>query len=872
MIDAQDRTVFLFKDSKVVYGKRNIKANTIDMDYKTNLITAIVGKDTTGKSIGVPVFEEGSDKYEAQQIKFNLKTKKGQVKQIVTRQGEGIIHGEVVKKQPDNTMYIENASYTTCDLREPHFCIKANKIKFVAGKKIFTKAFNLQLDDIPTILAFPFGIFPMTKKRASGIIIPSYVDNATRGIGILGGGFYWAVNQYVGVRATVDAYTNGGAVWNVSGEYKSRYAFQGNLSVSYTDIYLTNDNPSNRGNQQATWVRWTHSTINKGTGRLSASVNMGSSKFNQNTQYDIGVRNTGQFQSNVSYSNEIKKTPFNYGLNFRQSQDVRSGRMDMTLPEVSVNMRQIYPLREVPVIGKLDPVKKFNFRYSGTFSNMMTNFSNNYNSGFAQTGISTTQPQLIWYNGNIAAYKIDSIAFANDLVGRNERIKNLNTVDTLSFKDFFDKFFQNTKWNATHNIPFNTSIKVLKYFNLNPNATYRETWYDREYTYTDWNENSRSIGITEKRNLNGGLKRTYEYNVGASVTTRVYGTFYIKKLNIEAIRHTLNPTIGYTYVPDLRDQGEFKEVRVGGGNNRAADYRNFNRYTGVVGTPRVEQQNLTFSLTNQFEMKMRDIKDTTKVTYKKLMLLDNVNFSGNYDLKRDSFNLSNISMSARTKIALFDINFTTNLDPYYYQTITTTGGGDVFKTRSSFYDWNSSSKRGENSKVDKPFGLGQFVNMNLAISTSFRPKTGKKPRVIPPVADGTDYYFMSVRNMAAYIDWSVPWTLNVSYIMSYQRFTNGPNGTVLDRTIFANNISLSGDVSLTPKWKVNLSTAYDINKAQISTTRIGITRDLHCWQASFSYNIMPSFTGGATDAFIATIGIKSATLKDLKFDRRSQPF
>jgi hypothetical protein len=883
VLDATGKTAFLYKDSKLNYGTRNITANTIDMDYNSNTITAKYGEDTTGKKLGVPIFKEGKDQYEAKVIKYNYKTKKGQVKGIVTKQGDGVVHGEVVKKQPNNTMFVEHAEYSTCDLREPHFCIKAQRIKFVAGKKIVTKAFNMQLDDIPTPLAFVFGIFPMTKKRASGIIIPSYVDNATRGLGILGGGFYWAVNPYLGARITVDAYTNGGTVWNFNTDYRSRYSFQGNMNFNYSDIYLARDNPSNQQQSKSVWIRWTHSTLSKGTGRFSASVNMGSSGFNNNTQLDPVVRNTGSFQSNVSYSNEIKKTPFNYAISFRQSQSVArntasSGRMDISFPEASINMKQIYPLRNIPFIGKAEPIKKFNFRVSSTISNTYTNILSPYEPGFAVNGL--IMPVRANYRG-----RPDSASqFILDSTDKAIEIKNFRKIDTINFSNsnFSEQARRAGKLLITNSIPIGTSIRFFKYFNLNPSINLTQRIYDRQFNFTDWDSTSKTAGSNVQFDK---YNQAIDANASASVTTRIYGTFFIKRLNIEAIRHTLNPSVGVSYLPTLEKYNkEFVEVQINNGTVLGVDKIWMNKFTGARGTPRInDQANLNFGLVNQFEMKVRDRKDTTKIAYKKIMLLDNLSMNGSYNLVADSFNLSIFPITARTRVGPFDINFTSNLDPYYYQDVTpTTFASDArrVKRRTSFYDFGGASntkfetENQKNGTLNNSFkGIGQITNMSIAISTSFKPKKDAKGKKIAAVADGTDYFFMASRGLVPYVDWLLPWSLNIAYNMTYVKFSGSPIvGTVLDKSVFTNNISLSGDVSLTPKWKITGSTAYDINNAKISTTRIGITRDLHCWIASFSYTLMPAFTGGATDAFIATIGIKSPSLKDLKYDRRSQPF
>ncbi len=878
VMDAQAKTAQLYNKSKVDYGSKSIVANTIDMDYNTHIINAKVGTDSLGQKIGVPLMKDGKDNYEAQQIKYNYKTQKGQIKGVITKQGDAIIHGNVVKKEPDNVMFVKKAEYSTCDYREPHFCVKATKIKMIPGKKIYTKAFNMQVDDIPTILAFPFGIFPMTKKRASGIIMPSYGDNATRGFMLLGGGFYWAVNNYLGLKATTDFYTVGGNVWNGTADYRSRYAFQGNMQFSYNDSYQTKDNPANQGQQNTVMLRWTHSTLSKGTGRLSASVNYSSSKFFTNTSYDLNQRQLGQVQSNISYSNEIKKTPFNYTFNARMNQSISTGVQDYTLPSVGLNMRQIYPLRNVPVINKLEPVKKLNFRISTQFDNQIQNIVKPYNPGFSTSnlGYEQVKPERSWYNNidkdptQLAKFKADSANFIQKLPIYDTILKNKTKPDTLFTKDakFLEKFVGNSRWTLTQNVTIGTTIRFLKYFNLNPSIGGNLRYFGKRYDFTDF-DTAGIDGNTNKApsfNIRNQLGIVYDYTLGANVTTRIYGTYYIKKWNIEGIRHTMIPTVGYSYTPDFSAQ-DFERVLINGirkndGYDPNLAYKRMNIFTGATGTATngIARSNLNFSLGNQIEMKIRDKKDTAKISYKKIMLIDNFSITTAHNLAADSFNLSPFNLNARTRILMFDINFTASIDPYYYATTSNNQ-----RRRTRYMSWERLFK-GENA-VPKSFGwFGPMTNASLTIATTFKPKG--KPHKIPTVMDGGDLFFNQRASGPVFVDWNLPWSLSTNYAMTFNRFQGGAQNLV-DKSVYGHNIALNGDISISQYWKLSGGTAFDVRRNQLSTTRVSIFRDLHCWQASITWTYLPASN---TDAFFATIGIKSPSLRDLKFERRGQPF
>lgn len=897
VLDAQNKRAFLYKDAEVNYGKMNIKAFNIDMDYNTNIVNASFGKDSLDQKIGVPVFKEGNDAYEAGGIKYNYRTKRGQVKQIVTKQGDGVIRGNVVKKEPTNTMFIEGASYSTCDLREPHFCIKMIQIKVIPKKKIVTRAFNLQLDDIPTPILFPFGVFPMPKRRGTGIIMPSPGESAQRGFFLSNLGFYWAVNDYVGITLLTDQYSVGGLGTGRYGgtiDYKSRYSFNGRFNLNYSNLTADPDDPLKRTVTKNIWVTWSHNPITKGTGKFSASVNAGSSSFNRINSFNAPTRQTGSFSSTVSYSNVIKKTPFSYAISARQSQSVSTGVMDFTLPEASLNMNRIYPLKGIPFVNKIDWVKKFQLSYRTNFSNRVANVL--VNTSAATRGyeiFNAISPNKLDQNSSdyLAAPGVFSsvypdlskLTYAQD----SARINQYYRADTLNTNQFFTGFSRNSKWTMNHSIPISTTFKLFKYFNFTPNFNYSETWYHQQYRFRQVdpsksigaNFNTIDIDTLPSFDKNGNLARKYEMSGGISTTTRIYGTFYIKKWGLEAIRHTIIPSIGYNISPSFV-KNNFQRL------DTAADKlpMYIDKFTGIkVSDPsrtKNTSESINFSLSNTFEAKIIDKDDTSKKEkkFKKLMLIDNLSIGSNYNLRADSFNLANFNVSARTKLFnIFDINFNAIFDPYYFKSLgkDSVTGYDRFQ-KKKYLAWNEVAKTdGEkvNFRWNPEQGLGRFASMNLSISARFSGKKGSANKILPYV-NGTDRQFMYNPNMPGYVDFSLPWNMSINYTMTYSRYsgTPSPNSIFTNRSSFRNGVNINGDFTVTPKWKLGYTTGFDFNplpgRDNISTTTLNISRDLHCWYATFSTGLYPT----ERQFFLFTIGIKSPTLADVKFPRRSVPF
>ena len=181
LIDKLNQKAYLYNNAVVLYDGLNLKAGYIEIDFKNNLIYATTMKDSTGKDVQKPIFEQGAEKFTAAKITYNFNTKKGKIVDVITQQGEGFIHGRDIKKDTNNVYYVGHGKYTTCDLEHPHFYIGAKKIKVIPDDKIVTGPAVLYLADIPTPLAIPFGYFPNKKGRASGILMPTYGESPNLG-------------------------------------------------------------------------------------------------------------------------------------------------------------------------------------------------------------------------------------------------------------------------------------------------------------------------------------------------------------------------------------------------------------------------------------------------------------------------------------------------------------------------------------------------------------------------------------------------------------------------------------------------------------------------------------------------------------------
>jgi hypothetical protein len=806
--DAAASKVYLYHNARVDYTNLTLTAEYIEIDLKKSLAFARGKEDTTGKLLGKPVFTQGSDKYAANAMTYNFKSKRAKIQGIVTQQGEGYIHGESVKKTPENEMYIRDAQYTTCNLEHPHFHIQASKIKLIPNKKLVSGPFNLHFMDVPTPFGFGLGIFPTPQTATSGIIVPTYGEALDRGFFLRNGGYYWHVNDYVDTRFLGDIYSKGSYGFSVIANYKKRYSLSGNVDLRYNKRIAGDDNLSPVG--EDFWINWNHNPETRGSSSFSASVNLGTSTFNERNSFSTNNYLSSTFSSNVSYSKTFRGTPFNMAINARQQQNVVSKQIDLDLPTFNLNMNRIFPFKRASSSGKTW-YEKIGVAYTMALQNSLTN-------KFSKSAF-LAKPD-----------KPDTIlAFEQ---------RNLNTL------------FRGMRNGMRHSIPVSTSFNVLKYLQVAPGFNYDEVWYLQRLDY-NWDPTRKALITDTLRQFS----RAYNFNTSVSFQTRVYGIFFIRKAGIEAIRHIMNPTIGLSYRPDLSDPrfGMMKEVQVNesGKTEKRSPFAN-----GIFGgTPTIgKTAALSFALNNTFEMKVKNRKDSSgKEPFKKINLLDNVNLSSSYNLAADSFQLAPVTFSARTTLfEKLNINMSGTLDPYAYRAPVLDANGKtlVAQRKTPTYTWNAGR------------GIGQISSFNIALSTSLNPKARDK-KVLPRKAlnpqTERELEFIN-NNPDLYVDFNIPWNLSISYNFTY-------NKTGFDKAALVQSMTFSGDLNLTPKWKVGFNSGYDFINKTLVYPNINIYRDLHCWEMRFNW--IPTGTRGS---YSIDINVKASVLQDLKLSRRRSWF
>jgi lipopolysaccharide assembly outer membrane protein LptD (OstA) len=791
VVDLENKKVFLYKEAVVTYQDIELKADYISLDLNTKEVYAEGVPDTAGVVKGFPVFKDGKDEFESKNIRYNFKTEKGIIEDVKTKQGEGFVQGARTKKIDKNVFIMKNGKYTTCDADHPHFYLNMTKAKVISNKKIITGPAYMVLEDFPIYFPIlPFGFFPNSSSYSSGIIIPSYGEEQNRGFFLREGGYYIAAGPYYDLTLKGDIYSKGSWATYFSSNYKKRYKFSGNFNFSYNiNQYGEKELPTSYKTKGFS-IRWSHSQDSKANPfqSFSANVNLSTSSYDKENSNNVENYLSTTKSSSISYTKKWENSPFNMSANFRHSQNSTDSTMTLSFPELTFNMSKIYPFRSKDRSGKLKFYEKIGFSYTGNIKNTIT--------------------------------------------AKEDEILKQSLI-----KDW------DNGWK--HSIPITLpSFNLLKYLNMSPSFSYSERWYtqaiEKRYYFNQIERTELLVTDTIY-----GFKRNYEYSYSLSGSTNIYGMYVMNNPNwrLRQIRHKVTPSVSFSYRPDFGDpKYGFWDSYIDK-NGKEVFYNRFEN--GTFGSSgRGESGAITFSLANNVEAKVLAKNDTSTNAekYKKVQIIDNLSFSGSYNLVADSMNLSNISIRGRTTVKGVSVNFGGTLNPYM---------ADSTGRSYNEYTWNHKNGLGK---------LGRLTNANLSFGMSFKSKekkqtdqtengkAGQAPPEEPP---------FSPFPVPEYYDFNIPWDFNFNYSMSYSR----PNP--YQKATINQSLNFSGSMSLTDKWNMRLTTNFDIQAGKFSFTTFNVSRSLHCFNMSF--NFVPF---GDRKSYSFTLNASSSMLKDLKIDKR----
>jgi lipopolysaccharide assembly outer membrane protein LptD (OstA) len=801
--------LYLYNEATIDYGDMNISAGSIIIDYNKNTVYAKGITDSVGGYSQKPVFTQGTNVVEPDSIIFNTKSKKALIYNSTTEQGEGKVFASITKKENDSVYFLKNAKYTTAENQEdPEYYFKLRKAKIVPGKKIVTGLANLFIYDVPTPIGLPFGFFPQSEKQTSGIIIPSFGEQNDRGYFLQNGGYYLAISDYVDLALLGDYYTNGSYGFRTESTYNKRYKFRGNVGFRYENLITSERGFPDYARNTIYNLRWSHSQDSKSSpsSRFSASVNLGSSKYYRNSlnQVNSGAFLNNTLSSSVSYSKTFQGEPqVNFSLTATHTQNTNTETINMTLPTFQGSVGRMFPFAS-KIGSKKGLIQNINLQYN--------------------------------------------------IRGENR----IQTTDSLFFKK---EMFNDAKAGFQHSIPLSTNFKIFKYFSVSASSSFNEVWTFK--TINKFYDTTQKKTITEEIN---GFDSFRTYNFSTSLGTTIYGMFPLEKegedRKIKAIRHIIRPSISYNINPAFdKYYDSYEVVSADGLTTSEVEYTRFEQ--GIFGAPGKNfSSSMGINVSNNIEAKVRD-RDTTATEPKKIILLNNLNFSTSYNFAGDSLQWSPVRMSGGTQIFnnKMSINFGATLDPYAL---------------------DNNNNRINKFNIDNGGSLFRLTTANLTASMSFSSKNGNKNKENDRGIDenvksgGRDDDLFGVSQDFAnqqindnkekedeepseFYNFKIPWSLRVAYAVNY-------NNSRRQNEISSHSLMFSGDIKLSDKWTFGASSGYDLKNAGFTYTQLRFERDLLSWRMNFSW--IPFSTRTSWNFFI---GIKSSILKDLKYEKRRQP-
>ncbi|SFU65234.1 hypothetical protein SAMN05216480_111107 [Pustulibacterium marinum] len=792
-----ENKIYLYDQAYVKYGDMELNAGQIVIDLTNNTAYAKGIVDSTGKYDQLPVFKQAAEEIRPDSLLFNFESKRGLVYKSRTDQGEMKVRSEIVKRQNDSLYYIWKTKFTTSSHPDddPEYYILTKKGVFVPNKKIIAGGSQLYFYDVPTPIYVPFAFFPMTTERTSGLIFPTFGENNTRGYFIQNGGYYFAINDYLDLTVLGDYYTNGSYGLQGQSAYKKRYKYSGNFNIRYENLINGQKGFSDYSRSSIYNIRWSHSQDSKASpnSRLSASVNFGSSTYYQQSVNQTTTPNflNNTLSSSISYQKTFPEYPsVNLSLSANATQNTQSESIDLSLPAFQGSMERIYPF--APSNGS----KK------GIFQNI--NFQ---------------------------------------LTSRGEYA--IETSDSLFMQK---EMFEQAELGFQHSIPVTTNFKLFKYFSASMGTSYKEVWQFQTVRYNDYDE---ELGEAVEDTVRG-FDRYGTYNFSASLGTTVYGQFeFGEDKKLQAIRHTMRPSVSYGYTPSF---DQYFDYYISDEDGNGEYYTRFEN--GMYGTPGRNYSNtLSFTLNNTLEAKVRD-KDSTATEPKKIKLLNNFNLSTGYNIAADSLAWSPLRLTGSTQF--FDnkltVNFGTTLNPYALDAsndvidkFNINNGGSLFRMTNANLTANYSFS-------SKDFNKGEEEKESDNTASG-----GRDDDLFGKAQDFSDSREMNNENEEIEnknFSNTIPWDLKVAYSLTY-------NNTARQDEISTNSLMFSGNIELSPRWKVGVSSGYDIKNQGFTYTQLRFERDLESWRLNFNW--VP-FSSRSSWYFF--IGIKSSLLSDLKWEKR----
>lgn len=825
--DAETRLVHLYGKAQVKYMDMTLNAAKITMNMDSSMVRAAGERDTAGILQDKPVYSQGSDNYHSELMAFNFKTKKGYITNVETTQGDGFMQSQHSKRAADGTLYLEHAKYTTCDAKHPHFYIALSRAKVRPGKEsVFGPAY-LVVADVPLPLAVPYGFLPFNKKYSSGFIMPSYGDETSRGFYLRDGGYYFAINDYMDIKALGEIYTKGS--WGLSAEtnYRKRYRYNGNFYISFLRTVDGEKNMPDYAVTKSLKVQWTHSKDAKASPNttFSARVNFASENYersNLESMYNPLAYTQSTRASSVSFSHTFPSIGLNIAGSTNLTQSLRDSSVSMTLPDLSISLNRFYPFRRKHQAGKERWYEKISMSYTGSLSN------------------------------------------------------SINTKEDKLFKSNLVKDWRN---GMQHRIPIDATFQVFKYINISPQFSLRDIMYTNR-VMRSWDETTQK----EVADTTYGFYNLYDWSLGVSANTTLYG-FYKpwRKLfgdKIIAVRHVFKPSVSFSYAPDFTSSHYgYQRTYVKTDANGEVSTVTYSPYSGgIYSYPSGTKQGMiTMSVSNNVEMKVKSDRDTTGE--RKISIIDELYGALSYNMAAETRPWSNLNTRIRLKLTK---NYTFSMAAVFatYAYAFDKNGRVVTSDRTEWSYGRFGRFQGMSQNLSYTFNnetLYKLFSRRSDRSTASNDETdtdtdtdAEDANIDPDLRNakkgGKQKKQKAKVDEDGYLRFSLPWSFTVSYGISMAEDRSKQINVRRMRYpySFTQTMNFSGYLRIAEGWNISFTSGYDFNYHELSMTTASVSRDLHCFEMSCSVVLRPY------SSFNFTFRARANELADaLKWDKRS---
>ena len=808
------RMIYYYGDVSVTYGTMKLTADYMEYDMQKQTVYARGTKDTTGAWVGQPTMEDGGKTYTMEEVRYNFETRKARITNMITQESEGILHGQNIKMMPDQSINITKGKYTVCDCEHPHYYLHLTAAKVMtkpSQRTVFGPAYPV-IEDVPLFpVVLPFGFIPKRPDRATGFLMPTFGEEASRGFFIRDVGMYFVIGDYFDLSLTGDIFTLGSWAVDVNSRYKVNYKCNGNFALTYS-----NDQTGEKGSEDFFQtrnfaVRWSHSQDSKANPGMSfsASVNFSSPSNNRYNSTSVEEALQNQISSSISWSKNWGGK-INLSVNALHSQSSRDSSYAFTLPNVTLSVSRFYPFKQKNRVGKKKFYEDFSLGYNTTLQNKI-NFKA---SEFNQPG-------------------------------------------------FWDKFQNGMTHNFQIGLP---NFTLFKYINFTPSISYSMNWFFRK---TDQLYNPETDSIEE---VDSGMFNyfgaTHNYSGGISASTRLYGLFnFGKHHKLQAIRHVITPSVSFSFSPEKATYFNGYRTLNYVDNNGVAHSTDYNIYTGQLYSAPGRGKTASMSLTigNNLEAKVRDLQDTTGTGTKKIKLIDNLSLNTGYNFLADSLNMSNIGISLSTSVfGKVGVSGNANFSPYAVVPTGERTYATVNRFNGSVYGWDK-PLRLTNASLSLSYSFSGEGKINGNDGTA---QAGGNP------ADNyTRIYYHPVTGeyipggWLYYMNPNAPWSVNLNYSFNYSRSYSAASYQLLTNHRYTQTLGISGNVKLTPALALNLTTGFDLMAMKMTTTQLSATYDLHCFNISVSW--VPT---GTWQSWSFRIAANAAALADLLRFKKSNSY